>query len=102
MSTTRTWLVWMALSFATALISSITIFRPDFWFDLFQPRMGLVDLTDYIWMPLWLIATSMAFFRFPGQRKRIWWLLVPMPVALLPFFQVIFVVFAWGTRGFAP
>lgn len=102
MSTTRTWLLWMALSFATALISSITIFRPNFWFDLLQPRMGLVDLSEYIWMLLWLITTGMAFILFPGSRKKIWWLLVPMPIALLPFFQVIFVMLAWGTHGFAP
>src|ERR1700682_245100 len=90
LSTTRTWLVWMALSMATALISSITIFSPNFWFDLLRPRMGLVDLAYDVWMPRWVFTTWMAFVRFPGRRKRIWWLLVPAPVALLPFFQVIF------------
>jgi hypothetical protein len=92
----------MILSLATALISSVGIWWRDFWYELLPPRMWLVDLAGDVWLPLWLLTTCMAFIRFPAPRKRIWWLLLPAPLPLLPVLQFLFVILTWGTHGFAP
>ena len=98
----RSRLVWAVFSLVAAAVSSIQVFYDNVWFDLFQPRMGLVDIAYFVWGPLWLGTTLMAFIRFPGSRKKIWWLLLPAPIPLLPVLQFLFVVFTWGTHGFAP
>ena len=96
------WLVWAILSLIVAAASSVQVFYHDVWYDLFDPHMGLVDVAYNVWVPLWLGTTLMAFIRFPGSRKKIWWLLLPAPIPLLPVLQFLFVVFTWGTHGFAP
>ena len=96
------WLVSAILSLIVAAASSVQVFYHDVWYDLFDPHMGLVDVAYNVWVPLWLGTTLMAFIRFPGSRKKIWWLLLPAPIPLLPVLQFLFVVFTWGTHGFAP
>ena len=95
-------LVWAVLSLVAAVVSSLQVFYHNVWYDLFDPHMGLVEIAYDVWVPLWLGTTLMAFIRFPGPRKKIWWLLLPAPIPLLPILQFLLIVFAWGTRGFAP
>jgi hypothetical protein len=64
--------------------------------------MDAIDAIDYFSTPLWFFITWIAFDQFPGPRKRIWWLLAPAPLVLLPLLRVLLVAYAWGTRGFAP
>jgi hypothetical protein len=98
----RDWLVWMALSLTTAVTSSIRIFYSDFWWDLFDGRSWLIDLVRFTSLPLWLLTTCMAFVRFPGARKKLWWLLAPAPLCFWPVVRVLLTFLAWSVNGFAP
>ena len=76
------WMAWAVLSLLFAGAANAESFYHNIWYDLFAPRMGLVDLVDYLILPLWVSCTIMAFAAFPPPRKRLWWLLVAESVVL--------------------
>jgi hypothetical protein len=96
------WAKWALMSLLFASAASAQILYHNIWYDLFQPRLWLMDLVETLLLPLWIVATAMAFTRFPASRKRLWWLLLPAPVCLLPLIEFLFTIFAWSSHGFAP
>ena len=98
----RSWLVWMLLSLATALVSFIETFYTNTWWNLLGRKFWLIDLISTLTLPLWLLMTFMAFVRFRGARKKIWWLLAPAPVCFWPLIRTFLVLLVWRTNGFAP
>src|SRR5258708_3475118 len=77
------WGSWALLSLILAGAASAQIFYSNLWYDLFRPRMWLIDLVEDLLLPLWIAFTTMAFIRFPVPRKRLWWLLLPAPLCFL-------------------
>jgi hypothetical protein len=98
----RPWQAWALLSLVLAAAASAQALHWNLWFDLFQPQMWLIDLVEDLLLPLWIIATTMAFIRFPPPRKKLWWLFLPVPLCLLRLIEFLFTILAWSTRGFAP
>ena len=98
----RRWIVWAGLSLCLATLAIVQTFYHNLWYDLFRPRMALVDLAHFLLFPLWALCAGMAFLRFPGARKRLWWLLLPLPFCLRELAEFLLTMFAWSTHGFAP
>ena len=98
----RSWRVWIVLSMTTALVSCVETFYTNTWWNLLGRKFWLIDLVSTLTLPLWMLMTFMALLRFPSARNKLWWLLIPAPQVFLPILQYLFVMFAWGTRGFAP
>jgi hypothetical protein len=96
------WVGWVVLSilFAGAAISQ-SVYH-NLWYDLFAPRMWLVDLAESLLLPLWIACTITAFMRFPPPRKRLWWLLLPTPWCFLRLIEFLATMLAWSLHGFAP
>jgi hypothetical protein len=90
------------LSLLLAAAAAAQMLYHDIWYDLFSPRMWPIDVVETLLLPLWIIATATAFALFPAPRKRLWWLLLPTPICLLPLLEFLFTIFAWSTHGFAP
>ena len=98
----KTWIVWAILSVCLAALAIVQTFYNNLWYDMFRPRMGLVDLAHFLLLPLWTLCTVMAFLRFPGARKRLWWLLLPVPFCVRELAEFLLTMFAWSVHGFAP
>jgi len=96
------WLGWALLSLLFAGAAVAQSFYHNIWYDMFAPRMGLIDLVEFLLMPLWVTCTVLAFTGFPPPRKRLWWLLLPSPWCFLRLIEFLFTLFAWSNRGFAP
>jgi hypothetical protein len=87
------WMVWALLSVAFAIASTVPLFNSNVWYDIFRPRMWLVGCAAFPVPLFWIVATTLAFRRFPSPRRRLW-LLLPVPVCLLPFEEALFII--WG------
>lgn len=90
----------LSLLFAAAAIAQSAYH--DIWYDLFSPRMWLIDLVEFLLLPLWIACTMMAFTRFPPPRKRLWWLFLPTPWCFLRLIEFVATMLIWRIRGFAP
>ena len=96
------WMVWTGLSLCLAILAVVLTFYHNLFYDLFWPRMGFVDLAHFLLLPLWIVCTVMAFYRFPGARQRLWWLLLPLPFCARELAEFLLTMFAWSTHGFSP
>lgn len=93
------WRIWAVVSLVAAFMCSLSLLYSDVWYDLFRPKLWLTDVFDALWLPLWLMATCLAFVQFPKPRRKLWWLLVPAPLCLLPVVRLLLVWFAWTSAA---
>lgn len=94
------WGRWALLSVILAGAASAQILYSNIWYELFSPRMWLIDLVEDLMLPLWVVTTTMAFIRFPAPRKRLGWLLLPAPLCFLRLIEFVFTMLAWSIGGF--